>query len=60
MSLRTTLRKRAKGKLVIELQKLLNKALAPSKVVIDGDFGEKTHKAVIEFQKKLISPLMVL
>jgi len=52
MSLRTTLRKRAKGKLVIELQKLLNKALAPSKVLADGDFGEQTRKAVIEFQKK--------
>jgi len=52
MTLRKTLRKGAKGQLVSELQKLLNKILAPSKVTPDGDFGEKTRKAVIEFQKK--------
>lgn len=51
MTLRKTLRKGAKGQLVSELQKLLNKILASSKVTPDGDFGEKTRKAVIEFQK---------
>jgi len=52
MALRTTLRKGAKGKLVSELQKLLSKVLAPNKITPDGDFGEKTRKAVIDFQKK--------
>jgi len=51
MALRITLRKGDKGKFVSELQKLLNKILASRKLTADGDFGENTRKAVIDFQK---------
>lgn len=51
MSTRVTLRKGSKGTSVIELQKLLKKVLKNTSIKIDGDFGEKTKKIVIEFQK---------
>jgi lysozyme family protein len=42
----------SKGHYVVELQKLLNNATSPSPgLKIDGDFGEKTLKTVLKFQK---------
>jgi hypothetical protein len=53
MSSYKTLRKGSKGKNVIELQCILNKLFSPSSVLIaDGDFGENTKKAIIQFQIK--------
>lgn len=42
----------SKGSDVKKLQKLLNKAGAKPPLVIDGDFRDKTKKAVLDFQKK--------
>lgn len=45
------LRKGSKGKSVSDLQSLLNRKLSPSpNLKADGDFGQKTHKAVVQFQ----------
>lgn len=49
----TTLRYGSRGSEVQLLQKLLNKHLVPSpNLRIDGDFGERTHKAVNRFQNQ--------
>ena len=45
----TTLKKGSKGSEVKTLQELLNKA--GYKVSVDSDFGQKTHDAVVAFQK---------
>src|SRR5262249_7196380 len=47
------LKKGDKGPEVKELQEALNEDLPPHrKLREDGDFGAKTHEAVVEFQKK--------
>jgi uncharacterized protein (TIGR02594 family) len=47
-----TLKKGSRGEAVIQLQSLLNTALNPSpRLPVDGDFGQKTHEAVVRFQK---------
>lgn len=46
-----TLRKGSKGQDVKTLQELLNKKINTG-LVVDGDFGEKTHAAVTTFQLK--------
>ena len=45
----TTLRKGSKGDDVRTLQKALSRYYPV--VVVDGDFGQKTHDAVVAFQK---------
>lgn len=54
MTLRKTLRKGAKGQLVSELQKLLNKILASSKVTADGIVGKGTWAALANATTKVI------
>ena len=46
----TTLRKGSTGAEVKELQRLLN--LSGAGLTVDGDFGAKTHLALIKFQKE--------
>ena len=40
------------GKSVVLIQEALNKKLKPTKIKVDGVFGDKTEKAVKAFQKK--------
>lgn len=47
-----TLQKGSKGKLVVKLQELLNKAGAKPKLTEDGDFGPATETAVKAFQDR--------
>ncbi|WP_207780253.1 peptidoglycan-binding protein [Pokkaliibacter plantistimulans] len=50
---RMTLRPGMKGAQVKELQQLLNALLTPSPALsADGDFGQKTKEAVLEFQQQ--------
>ncbi len=47
-----TLKKGSRGAEVSQLQSLLNTVLKPSpQLPEDGDFGQKTHEAVVRFQK---------
>ena len=47
-----TLKKGMKGDDVRELQGLLNAAGANPRLTVDGGFGQKTHDAVVSFQRK--------
>ena len=52
MNARMYLRKGIRGSEVAKLQKLLNKVVSPSpQLKIDGDFGDNTLNAVLQFQR---------
>jgi len=48
---RPTLKRGSKGTAVVELQQRLNARGADPQLKVDGDFGEKTEKAVVAFQE---------